>query len=1348
MGRTEIKKNNTGKGGKGKSLAALKKRKQFYGGGGTYKPNFKKPTATPQTNRGHESDAFGNIDGVGMPINVPFGGGGSSGLIGNYGSMEDMRARLPPEVMANLKAKGEKFSKMTPAEMRQVNTDSVAKRKQDEKNAAAAEVARESAERLKSYNANKAYKEKRDAKAPSDDSHNDMMATFGNNPPVMLDEAGGDGSYNDLNNIIAPLNPQNPNRQDENKGLTLEDDPRYTPQPINKLAEPFRDKIDPWRVESGEPRALQEEHGGASFNFSPNMATASRAATAASAAPAARAATASPRAATSTGVPKADVQRIDTAATRFDRDAYVARYPDIQDAIAREKAAGRVFDVENHWRTAGRGEGRDRGALTTVTGDKDIQKIAAPADVTANTVTAASGTTVTGPAAQGEKADDITGNTYESTPVQDLDAAEAAQGDVTREGEVTEATLTERAKAGALTAEEIEAAQAQEAAQRPDTKDYATAARDDGAPITVEDVDGPSVDTRTAETMSEQEKQDLLGIVTTEGVELEDIPEFKLAKERKAQVGAAKTKVANELGDAPSVDLEGRQAITGTAPKGDASQIGGIPTAAAAAMSAVTGSERMAGAADMMAVVAKIPADITAAISEDPATVAAQLDSGADPTTIAAVAALPVEALVSTQMENLLAGMEEGKTPVWARPAVSQVEQLMASRGLSASTVGRDALFNAIIQSALPMAQSNAQALQQRAQQNLSNEQQANMSTAQNTMQIRMQNLANQQTAASQSADMAQQIKVQQGSFNQQAVMTSAQQKQETNLANAQMAQQRAQQESAQKQQVAISNLGAGVQSDLANLQYLNATASQNMTADQQSKLASYNAQIARTMRQADLEQDMEKANLAGELQVELSNLTEENAASRDTMSAENQERLTNLNTLVDFKKTNAALAQQMDLANLNNEQQMELANLSERAATDSANMTEANRMKLQELTIYTNMMAKNEDLRQGAEMAQLSASEKVQLANLTFKNQADAQSMSATNNAELQVYERKMAAGQVNAQLAQQMGLANLSNEQSATMFNAQIDANMDMKQFDANQQIALSNSQFVKTFSLKNLDNRQQAAMQNATALASMDISNADALTKVSVENAKNFLAMDMANLSNSQQTVVLDQQLKQQQYLSEAAASNASKQFNATSQNQTDQFMIGVGQQMEQFNTAQANAMTQSNVSEQNRMTALREGNTLDADKFTAQIALQAKTYNAEMDFKAEQWNAANAQAVEQSNITWRRGANTAATAAQNAANQQSASFEFNMNTAAQANMWQELRQTAQNLFATTETERDRIVNVINAALQNEALMTDSKLSTQRNRIFALLNTVTDSGKAFTETPDNGDNNPGRG
>ena len=40
--------------------------------------------------------------------------------------------------------------------------------------------------------------------------------------------------------------------------------------------------------------------------------------------------------------------------------------------------------------------------------------------------------------------------------------------------------------------------------------------------------------------------------------------------------------------------------------------------------------------------------------------------------------------------------MENGEIPTWAGPAVSAVEQMLAQRGLSASTVGRDNLFNAI----------------------------------------------------------------------------------------------------------------------------------------------------------------------------------------------------------------------------------------------------------------------------------------------------------------------------------------------------------------------------------------------------------------------------------------------------------------------------------------------------------------------------------------------------------------------------------------------------------------------------------------------------------------------------
>jgi len=934
--------------------------------------------------------------------------------------------------------------------------------------------------------------------------------------------------------------------------------------------------------------------------------------------------------------------------------------------------------------------------------------------------------------------------------------------------------------------------------------------------------------------------------------EIDATPAYKKAAERVAQVGEAASRKASELGTAPSVDLEGRQAITGDAPKGDATQIGGVPTAAAASMDAVTGVARTAAAEDMMAVIADVKPEVTAAIAEDPAKYLVQIDNNPDPQTVAAIAALPVEALVSTQMESLLAGMEEGKTPAWARPAVAAMEAKMAQRGLSTSTVGRDALFNAIIQSALPIAQSNATALQARAQQNLNNEQQANLSTAQNTMQVRMQNLANRQTHASQTASMAQQIKVQQGTFEQQAVMTTAQQQQETSLTNAQLAQQRAQQESSQRQQTAIANLSTGAQADLANLQAMNAAGSQNMTADQQSRLASYNAQVNKVMRQAELSQDMEKANLSPALQVEMQRVSEMNAASKDTMTAEQTERLTelqtlidfrktdaqfaqqmdmanmsneqqmelamlqdkaatdsanftadnafsmqelnqkvarsvrqaeltsrmeevnldsklkielselaeknttsranmsaeqqtrlaNLNVLVDFRKTNAAMAQQMDLANLGNEQQMELANLQERSNVDAANFTEANRGRTQELNTFVQVMSQNEQLKQNADMANLSMEEKINLANLSSQSQADIASMSAENVQQLQVYEKKMAAGQVNAQLAQQMGLANLSNEQSAAMFNAQMNANFDMSKMSNEQQMEMANSKFMQTMTATKFSADQQTALSNASLLAQTDLANADARTRASVENAKNFLTKDMANLSNSQQAIVMDQQIAQQALLSDQSAQNAAKQFGATSQNQIDQFMISQSNNMMQFNTSAQNAMESFNVTEANRTAAIEAGNTLQADSLTAQLEADISKFNASIDNQRDTWNAANAQAVEQSNVSWRRQANTADTAAANAANQQNVQNAYNISALDQTQLWQQLRDEAAYVRQSYENNEQREAQLIATAIGNESAAGEDAGTTTRS----LINMISNAG--FGSGVDSVDYNSGGG
>ena len=312
---------------------------------------------------------------------------------------------------------------------------------------------------------------------------------------------------------------------------------------------------------------------------------------------------------------------------------------------------------------------------TTDTELGPAEEIAKQAEVAAQTVTdpgaidQTKGTTTL--ADQGTKPE---ATTFTAKKAEELSDIEAAQGTVSPEAQATaaQATLTEKAQAVSRDTAAEEAAKAT-AATRPEARDYATGITTDER-FKVIEAEDPEVATRIAQTISERQRQDLMDIVSKEGTNLDDIPEFKLAERRTAQVGEASSRIAQQLGTAPVVDLEGREAILGVAPKGDASQIGGIPTAAAATMQAVTGSARTAAAEDMTAVVANMPKEVTAAIAEDPATVQAQIDTGADPQVTAAVAALPQEALVSVQMEQLLAGMEEGTTPAWARPATRTAE--------------------------------------------------------------------------------------------------------------------------------------------------------------------------------------------------------------------------------------------------------------------------------------------------------------------------------------------------------------------------------------------------------------------------------------------------------------------------------------------------------------------------------------------------------------------------------------------------------------------------------------------------------------------------------------------------
>jgi len=172
-----------------------------------------------------------------------------------------------------------------------------------------------------------------------------------------------------------------------------------------------------------------------------------------------------------------------------------------------------------------------------------------------------------------------------------------------------------------------------------------------------------------------------------------------------------------------------------------------------------------------------------------------------------------------------------------------------------------------------------------------------------------------------------------------------------------------------------------------------------------------------------------------------------------------------------------------------------------------------------------------------------------------------------------------------------------------------------------------------------------------------------------------------------------------------LSNQAASNAAKQFNAGSQNQVDQFMTGQANQIEQFNTSQSNAMSQFNATEKNKIAAIEANNTLEADRLNAQLETQVSTFNAEIDFKQTSWNTANEQAVAQANIEWKRQSNTIDTAAQNAANGVNAQMSYNLTMAEQNNLWQNLRDEAAYIRTAYESLEQRKTVMLSTALQNE-------------------------------------------
>jgi hypothetical protein len=293
---------------------------------------------------------------------------------------------------------------------------------------------------------------------------------------------------------------------------------------------------------------------------------------------------------------------------------------------------------------------------------------------------------------------------------------------------------------------------------------------------------------------------------------------------------------------------------------------------------------------------------------------------------------------------------------------------------------------------------------------------------------------------------------------------------------------------------------------------------------------------------------------------------------------------------------------------------------------------------------------------------------------------------------------ESALPIAQQDAQVFAQFEAQNLSNRQQTALFAAEQRANflqLDFNQefqarvtnaakisdianmnFTADQQIALENARLTQTTNLANMSATNAKVMADAAAMSQMDLSNLSNEQQAAVQNAQNFLQMDMANLSNLQQTSMFKAQAVQQALLTDVAAENAAKQFNATSKNQASQFMASLKSQVDQFNATQTNAMNQFNAGEKNALSK----------------------FNAEMQNQRDQFNATNTLVVAQANAQWRQNIATLNTAAKNEANMADAKFQNGFTENAINQIWQRERDMMAYSFTASESLKERNLKIL--------------------------------------------------
>ena len=277
------------------------------------------------------------------------------------------------------------------------------------------------------------------------------------------------------------------------------------------------------------------------------------------------------------------------------------------------------------------------------------------------------------------------------------------------------------------------------------------------------------------------------------------------------------------------------------------------------------------------------------------------------------------QATVAGQLETLMADFEGGETPAWAAGSMRTAMATLSARGLGASSLAGQAVIQAAMEAALPIAQMDASTVAQFEMTNLSNRQQRQMLAAQQRatflgmefdqeFQARVANSARIGDIANMNFTAEQQIALEDSraantmnlnnlSNSQAMIMAEAAALSQLDMANL-----------SNRQQAAVQNASNFLQMDMANLSNEQQTAIFKSQQNIQALFTDQAAENAAAQFNATSENQTNQffANLAN--QTSQFNATQQNAMDQF-----------NVNSVNALREFNSELQQQRDIFNAQN---------------------------------------------------------------------------------------------------------------------------------------------------------------------------------------------------------------------------------------------------------------------------------------------------------------------------------------------------------------------------------------------------------------------------------------------